>query len=98
MKAILNWCDNSPERDVCDSEIQSDERSRPGCSLHQDASSWNDVPAGAAPGQKTGTWLCKPQRWITSSNHTRQAHPVTVRARKRRNGHRLQELFQGKNS
>ena len=45
---------------ACDSEIQSAERIRPGCSLRQGASLWNDAPAGAAPGQKTGTRFCKP--------------------------------------
>ena len=87
-----------PGTGAYDSEIQSVERSRPGCPLHQGASLWNEAPAGAAPGQKTGTRLCKPQRWILSPNHTRQVHPVTVRTRKRRNGHRLQGLSQGKNS
>ena len=95
MKSIINQCDNSPGRDACDYEIQSVERSRPGCSLHQGASSWKDAPAGAAPGQKTGTRLYKPQHWILSPNRTQQVHPATARARKRRNGHRLQGLSQG---
>ena len=41
-----------PGTGACDSENRSVERSRPGCSLHQGASSWNDAPAGAAPGPK----------------------------------------------
>ena len=98
MKSIINQCDNLPGKGACDSEIQSVERSRPGCSLHQGASSWNDAPAGAAPGQKTGTRPYKPQRWIPSPNRTQQVHRATVRARKRRNGHRLQGLSQGRNS
>ena len=83
---------------ACDFEIQSVERSRPGCSLHQAASLWNDAPSGAAPGQKTGTRLCRPRDWTPSPNHTRQVHPVTARTKKMRNGHRLQGLFQGRNS
>ena len=81
---------------ACDSEIQSVERSRPGCSLHQGYSLRNDAPARAAPGQKTGTRLCKPQHWLPAPNHTRQFHPLTARTRKRRNGHRLQGIFQGR--
>ena len=89
---------NLPGTGAYDSEIQSVERSRPGCPLHQGASLWNDAPAGPAPGQKTGTQLCKPQRLIPSPNHTQQVQPVTVRTRKRRNSHRLQGLSQGRNS
>ena len=44
---------NLPGADACDPEILSVERSRPGCSLHQGASLWNDAPAGAVPGQNT---------------------------------------------
>ena len=98
MKSIINQCDNLPGTGACDSEIQSVERGRPGCSLHRGASSWNDAPAGAAPEQMTETRLYKPQRWIPSLNRTQQIHPATVRARKRRNGHRLQGLPQGRNS
>ena len=83
---------------ACDSDIQSVERSRPGCSRHQGNSLRNDAPAGAAPGQKTGTRLCKPQHWTFSPKHIRQVRPVTVRTRKRRNGHRLQGFSQGRNS
>ena len=83
---------------VCDFEIQSVERSRQGCSLYQGTSFRNDAPAGAAPGQKTGTRLCKPQNWTLSPNHTRQVHPVFARTRKKRSSHRLQEIFQGRNS
>ena len=89
---------NLPGTGAYDSEIQSVERSRPGCPLHQGASLWNDAPAGAALQQKTETRLCKPQCWILSPNHTRQVHPVTIRTRKTRNRHRLQGLSQGRNS
>ena len=89
---------NLPGTGACDSEIQSVERSRPGCSLHQGVSPRNNAPAGAAPLQKTGTRLCIPQHWTPSPIHTQQVHPVTARTRKRRNGHRLQRLFQGRNS
>ena len=78
---------NLPGTGAYDSEIQSVERSRPGCSL---PSLWNDAPAGAAPGQKTGTRLCKPQHSTLSPNRTRQVHPITARTRKSRNGYRLQ--------
>ena len=70
---------NLPGTGACNTEIQSGERSRPGCSLHQGASSWSDAPAGAAPGQKTGTRLYKPQRWILSSSRTRQVHPCKTK-------------------
>ena len=46
---------NLPGTVDCDSEIQSVERSRPACSIHQGATFWNDAPAGADPGRKTGT-------------------------------------------
>ena len=98
MKSIINQCGNLPGTGACDSEIYSVERSRPGCSLHQGASSLNDAPAGAAPGQKTETRLYRPQRRIPSPNRTQQVHAATVRARKRLNGHRLQGLSQGRNS
>ena len=98
MKSIINQCDYLHGTVACDSEIQSVERSRPGFSLHQGASSWNDAPAGAAPGQKTETRLYKHQRWILSPNRTQQVLPATVPARKKRNGHRLQGLSQGRNS
>ena len=60
---------NLPGTGACDSGIQCVERSRPGCSIHQGASLLNDAPAGAAPGQKTGTQLCEPQHWNLSRNH-----------------------------
>ena len=89
---------NLPGTGACDFEVQSVEQSRPGCSLHQGASSWNVAPPGAAPGQKTRIRLCKPQHWIPSPNHTRHVHPVTAHTERRWNGHRLQGLFQCRNS
>ena len=79
-------------------EIQSVERSRPGYSLHQGTSLWNDTPAGAAPVKNTETRLYKPQHSIFSPNLTRQVYPVTARTGKKRNGHRFQGLFQGRNN
>ena len=87
-----------PRTNDGDSGNQSAERSRPGCSLHQGASFWNDDPAGAAPGRKTGTRLCKPQHWTLSPKHTRRVHLATAHRGKRWNGHRPQGLFQGRNS
>ena len=75
---------NLPGTGACDFEIQSVEQSRPGCSLHQDASSWNDAPPGATPREKTGFRLCKPQHWILSPTHTRQVHPVPAHTGKNR--------------
>ena len=93
-KCILEVIRNLPGTGACDFEIQSVERSGPGCSLHQGASLWNDAPAGVAP----GTRLCKLRHWTLSPSHTRQVLPVTARTGKRRNGHRLQGFFQGRNS
>ena len=73
---------NLPGTGACDFKILSVERGRPGCSLQQGGSLWNDTPAGAAPGQKTGTRLCKPQHSTLSPNHTQQVHPVTARIKK----------------
>ena len=62
---------NLPGTGACDFKIRSVDRTRPGCCLHQGASLWNDAPAGAAPGQRSGTRVCKPQHWSFSLNHTR---------------------------
>ena len=78
--------------------IQSVARSRPGCSLHQGASLWKDAPAGAAPGQNTLTWPCKPQHWTLFPSHIQQVHPTTAHTGKRRNSYHTQGIFQGKSS
>ena len=67
---------NLPGTDAADFEIKFVERSRPGCSLHQSAFLWNNAPAGAATGRKTGTRLCKPQHWSLSPATGNQAVPV----------------------
>ena len=55
---------NLPGKNAGHFGIQSVKNSRPGCSLRQVASLWNEVPSGAALGQKTGLRLCKPQQGI----------------------------------
>ena len=78
---------NLPGTDAGNFEIQCVEKSRPRCSL------WNDALAGAAPGRKTGTRLYKPQYWTLSPNLILQVHPATTHTGKRRNGHRPHEIF-----
>ena len=89
---------NLPRIGACDFGIPSVERSRPSCSLHQGASLWNDAPAGAAPGQKTGTRPFQPQDWTLSPNDIRQIHLVTAPTGERPNGRRLHGIFHGGNS
>ena len=93
-KVIRNLCGTL----TCDFGIQSVERSRPGYSLHQGASSWNDAPAAAAPGQKVRTRPGKPHYGDISPNHIQQHHLATAHLAKQWNVHRLQATFQGRNS
>ena len=89
---------NLPGTDAGDFGIQSVERTWPGCSLNQGASLWNDAPAGAAPGKKTGTRPRKLQHWTFSPNYILQVHLATADTGKRPNGHRPQGSFRSENS
>ena len=81
---------NLPGTNGDDCEIRSAVQDRPGCSTHRGASSWNDVPAGAAFPQKTGIQPCKLPRSTLSLNRTQSVHRSTALREKSRNSHRPQ--------
>ena len=73
-------------------ENQSSVWDKPGCSLTQGASSWNEAPAGAAPARKIGIWLCMPPHSAIYPSHIQSVHLATA-GRERTQNSRRPEIY-----